>query len=232
MHMGNLGEEMRWFFVAALSVQMLFASPEEEGALKIQVLSHLPTIDGWCSNEKAVHFIDLIFQEKPKVWVEIGVFGGSSLFPVLSTFKYLGEGKAYAIDPWDKFETIRYFDPMLEEVDLNWWGNLNMNHIYQSFLKMLGHFQLQPYCVVLRKTAEKAVLELPEIDVLYLDGNHAEFPSLQDAQNYLPKVRKGGYIWFNDSHWVQRQAAIEWLLLSCDVVKVIENGNCILLRKR
>lgn len=235
MRLGNLGEKMKilqFCFLFVLCFGRVFATPEEEAVLKFNVVSHIHTLEGWCSKEKAVEFIDLILQEKPKTWVEIGVFGGSSLFPVLSAFQYLGEGKAYAIDPWDKIECIKHFDPVLESTDLRWWGNLNLNQIYQSFTNMLQKFKLGKFCTIIRKTSELAVTDVPEIDVLYIDGNHAELPSLLDAEMYLPKVKSGGYVWFNDALWEQRQKAVEYLLLSCDVVKVIENGNCLLLKKR
>lgn len=232
MRLGDLGKEMKKLFFLLFCFASLHASPEEEAALKFHVVSYLPTLEGWCSKEKAVEFIDFILLEKPKTWVEIGVFGGSSIFPVISTFKHLNEGKVFAIDPWDKIECLKYFDPVLESSDLRWWGNLNMNQIYHSFLSMMKRFQLEKFCTVIRKTSEFAINEIPEIDVIYMDGNHSEEPSLQDAKIYLPKVRTGGFIWFNDAQWQQRQAAIEWLLHFCDVVKVIENGNCLLMKKR
>ena len=68
-------------------------------ALKQNVQTVLPTLEGWCSKSKANHFIDLILAVKPEVYVEIGVFGGSSIFPVASALKYLGKGVVIGIDP-------------------------------------------------------------------------------------------------------------------------------------
>ena len=69
--------------------------------LKKQVCLVLPSLEGWCSREKALNFIDLVLEVKPQVCVEIGVFGGSSLFPVASALKHRGEGIVIGIDPWD-----------------------------------------------------------------------------------------------------------------------------------
>ena len=209
----------------------LYADPEIE-LLKQEVLSRLPYIYGWCSQEKALSFIDLALTEKPQVWVEIGVFGGSSVFPVASVFKFLDSGKVIAIDPWDKIECIKYYDPIKDSVDLNWWGNLNLNQIYSSFLNLLKYNQLEPFCEVVRATSEKAATLIETIDVLYIDGNHSEIASMQDVELYLPKVRSQGFIWMNDSTWEPRQRAVEMLAEQCDVIKMIDNGNCILFRKR
>ncbi len=205
----------------------------EVETLKQQVVSALPSLHGWCSKEKALAFIDLILTEKPTVWVEIGVFGGSSLFPVASTFKFLDEGKIFAIDAWDKIECIRYYDPVKDRTDLNWWGNLDLNQLYLDYLKVLKSHALEPYCITIRDTSERAAKSVDTmIDVLYIDGNHSEMISLQDVQLYFPKVRSGGFVWMNDATWEERQEAIHLLIKSCDVIKIIDNGNCILFKKR
>jgi hypothetical protein len=231
MYLGNLGETMRRLLA---TIFCLFGSLQAEVQdLKQGVLDTLPSLEGWCSREKAIAFIDMVLTEKPKVWVEIGVFGGSSLFPVLSAFKFLNEGTAIGIDAWDKIECIRYFDPVRDKVDLKWWGNLNINKIHDSFQSMLSLHDLKKYCKVLRLTSEAASKEVKEtIDVLYIDGNHSETVSTRDVELYLPKVRSGGYIWINDSLWPSRQKAVERVAEECDYINVIDNGNCILFKKR
>ena len=69
------------------------------------------------------------------------------------------------------------------------------------------------------------------IDILYIDGNHSEPASMKDVMLYLPKVRQGGYIWYNDSIWPERQEALDLLSEECEVVKLIDDGNCILFKK-
>lgn len=218
---------------ALLCFTSFLQAATDQDKLKEDVVNTLPLLDGWCTKEKAIAFIDMVLTEKPKVWVEIGVFGGASLFPVLSAFKFLGEGSAIAIDAWDKIECIRYFDPVKDKADLKWWANLNINQIHDSFQKMLIQFDLKKYCTTLRLTSESASKEIKEpIDVLYIDGNHSEAVSVLDVELYLPKVRSGGYIWMNDAPWASRQKAIDILAGSCDFVTFVDNGNCILFRKK
>ena len=40
------------------------------------------------------------------------------------------------------------------------------------------------------------------IDVLHIDGNHDEEYVTKDIINYLPLVKKGGYIIMDDTSWV------------------------------
>lgn len=221
----------KMMLICLCSFFFVYADSDVEN-LKQHVLGHLPYLEGWCTREKALNFIDLALEEEPEVWVEIGVFGGSSVFPVASTFKFLGKGTVIAIDPWDKIECIKYYDPVQDKEDLKWWGNLNLNQIYSSFLNMLKMHALEPYCWTIRTSSENAIKEIELIDVLHIDGNHSEIVSILDVLLYLPKVRQGGFIWINDSSWAQRQEAVDFLVESCDVIKVIDNGNCVLFKKR
>ncbi|MFI5334316.1 MAG: hypothetical protein ACHQT8_04015, partial [Chlamydiales bacterium] len=43
----------------------------EVDALKQRVCNVLPHLEGWCSKEKALNFIDLVLDVQPKVCVEI-----------------------------------------------------------------------------------------------------------------------------------------------------------------
>lgn len=202
--------------------------------LKKHVCTVLPSLQGWCSKEKAISFIDLVLEIKPKICVEIGVFGGSSLFTVASALKFLGQGLIIGIDPWDKMECIKHLDSPNGEADLEWWDRVNLAHIYKSYLNMLKIYELNEYTSTMKTTAEKAASEMGtiSIDILHIDGNHSEIASTQDVTLYLPKVRSGGYIFMDDTLLETTQRATDLLLESCDFVKIIDNGNCILFKKR
>lgn len=204
----------------------------KEDMLKQRTCKVLYSLFGWCSEEKALSFTDLVLEVKPEVCVEIGVFGGSSFYPVAAALKYLGKGKIIGIDPWDKLECIKYFDPIEDKANLAWWGVVNFNDICGAYFYMISKYGLENYTMTLKTTSEKAIDQISKIDILYIDGNHAEAMMAQDVSLYLPKVRQGGYIWINDTLWPTTQKAVELLSASCDVVKLIDNGNCILFKKR
>lgn len=222
---------MKKLFIFIAICSTVFAGLEVE-EMKQNVIRNLPALEGWCSKEKANEFIDLVLQVKPETYVEIGVFGGSSVYPVASALKFLEHGVLIAIDPWDKIECIKYFDPIEDAEHLKWWGNLSINYIYYAYLNMLKKYDLEDYVTTIRSTSETAVEHIDAIDILYIDGNHSEEVSCLDVRLYLPKVRPGGYVWYNDALWKDRQEAIELLMQECEVAKVIEDGNCILFKKR
>jgi hypothetical protein len=218
------------YILPFLLLSILHANPVED--LKYDVCDNVKEIWGWCSKEKASHFVDLVLQEEPQLCVEIGVFAGASLYPVASALQFLGKGIIIAIDPWDKIECIRYLDPDRDRTDLKWWAHQNLDHIYFGFLHLLKQFELEKNCLILRATSKKAAPAIGIIDILHIDGNHFRDIVIQDVQLYLPKVKIGGYIWLNDAAWVSVQPAIELLLETCEIVKKIDNGNCILFKKK
>lgn len=229
-----------WFipFVFVFLWIPMHASIDSEAEKHKQSMLHAqPSVHGWCSLEKASIFWDLILEIKPSVCVEIGVYGGSSFFPIASALKYLNRGIVYAIDPWDTFECIRYYDPenldpVSDEHERNYWVRLGIEQFHQYFLNVLSHYQLEKYSVVLRKTSKEAASLIGPIDFLHIDGNHTDIGAAIDVELYLPKVRPGGYICINDTLWPAMQAAVERLLIDCDPVQLINNGSAILFRKR
>jgi hypothetical protein len=219
-------------FLAFLSFSYLFCVENDTDILKQEICNLHPSFLGWCSREKTLTLIDLVLEIKPKVCVDIGVFGGSSLFPVAATLKYLRSGSVFGIDPWDKLESLKSFHPVADEADFRWWANLDHNYVYDSYITSIKRFGLESYCVTMRTTSLKAASSFNQIDLLHIDGNHSEQGFTSDVQTYLPLVRPGGYILLNDSLWENAQNAVGLLIEECDVVKLIDSGNCIVFRKR
>lgn len=237
--MGDLDKKMKktilslfFYFLPCLTCVAGELDPVRVESLKNHVSRNLSTLHGWCSQEKALNFIDLVLEVKPDVCVDIGSFGGRSVLPVASALKFLDHGIVIAIDPWDKIEALKHFDPYEDHRHMDWWGKVDFFGIYNSFLNMISNHELGKYVHVLRLSSERAAPEVGDIDILYIDGNHSDAIALLDAKLYLPKVRSGGYIWVNDSTWTCMQPAIEFLQESCDPVRLIDNGNCILFKKR
>lgn len=200
------------------------------------VLSILPSIQGWCTPPKATAMMNLILEHKPTVCVEIGVFGGSSLVPQAYALKELGAGIVYGIDPWRKDDSL---ECMTNEANKNWWSKINYEDVYNHAKKNLEVHGLTNHAVLIRSKSEDCVNNFAEesIDLLHVDGNHSEELSYKDAISYLPKVKKGGYILFDDIFWsedgknVTTKKALTFLLEHCEKINVI-NNECMLLRKK
>ena len=219
-------------FYTTVSAQMIEEREETQDELKQAVLESNEETWGWCSNEKAISFMDLVFETKPKLCVEIGVYSGASFLPVAAALKHNGYGEIVGIDPWDVIEIIRYYDINNDQHHLRFWIPINQNQVYFGFIQLLKRFEVEKNSIIIRETSTKAFPVINEIDILHIDGNHYEKMVVEDVNNYLPKVKQGGYIWLNDSLWESHKHAYNLLMESCDIIKTVDNGNCTLFKKR
>jgi len=205
-----------------------------EKIIKI-VESLLPQLHGWCTLEKATKLIELIDKNKFETCVEIGVFGGASLIPQALALFNNKKGKVYGIDPWTKDCAL---EEMISEDHKKWWGDLDMEAIYEGCKKRIQDLNLQDYCELIRDKSENVhdKFQNESIDLLHIDGNHSESLSYKDATLYLPKVKINGYILFDDIWWTEKdnyvttRKALIYLFEKCDKVDVI-NNDCLLLKK-
>ncbi|MDR2540079.1 MAG: class I SAM-dependent methyltransferase [Chlamydiales bacterium] len=197
-----------------------------------QVLSHQTEILGWCSKEKAKRMMDLIYRTQPDLCVELGVYGGSSIYPTASALKFLKQGKVVAVDPWNTFHCLEGHNSDTDKY--RFWSSVDQEEVYKGFHQMLEKFQLKPYCEIKRKPSLSAAEDFfdESIDILHIDGNHTESIALGDAQTYLQKVKSNGHIWCDDANYPEVSKALEFLTLYCDKVEDFSTDECILFKKR
>lgn len=191
---------------------------------------------GWCTQEKTEAIASLIYNIKPQLCVEVGVFGGSSFFPVALTLKHLKHGKAIAIDAWDNELCIKYMSK--DDANRAWWEKVDLIEILSKFKQMLIELDLFSYYEICRKPSFEAAKTLNKnsIHFLHLNGNKSAKGSQEDIQNYLPLVAKDGYILLSDVNWsVRNQRPIHdaALVLSetYQLIALLEDGNAFLFKK-
>ncbi len=179
---------------------------------KLQALAHLSDIfPRCCYFEKALKMMDLIYLTRPTLCVEIGVYGGGSIYPTACALKYLNLGKVIAIDPWSLSHCLEGYSP--DQETYQWWAKKDLELIFWAFVDMIARYDLGDYCRVIRSDGAKAVSGFQDksIDILHIDGNHSEAIALRDAKIYLPKIKKGGYIWFDDIDMPATEMAVSFL---------------------
>jgi predicted O-methyltransferase YrrM len=116
-----------------------------------------------------------------------------------------------------------------------WWSKLNLEEIYQNFLGMIKHKHLENFCRTWRTTSLKAAANFADgsIDILHIDGNHTS--ALEDVLTWLPKIKKGGYLWFDDANWHETKPAVQYLMEYCswDQNRSVNNReNCCYLYQK
>ena len=184
--------------------------------MKYNAFWMMDQLEGWCSHNKANVLMDIVLNVKPHVIVEIGVFGGKSLIPMAYVLKTLGQGIAYGIDPWEAGESIQGLE---DPINKNWWAQLNHSQILHGLTQKIDDFGLKPQIQLIQKSSMDAS-PIQDIDILHIDGNHSEQASYQDVLKWVPLVKKGGWIIFDDINWVENGClttakATQWLDKHC-----------------
>lgn len=192
--------------------------------VKQNVFNYMNQLEGWCSYNKAVILVDFIFMLEPQTIVEIGVFGGKSLVPMAAALKATGKGKIYGIDPWDSLESATGQDG----VNYDWWSRLDHKLILQGLRSKIAQFALEEQIILLETTSELAPL-IPNVDIVHIDGNHSEEAANLDVKKWVPLVKKGGLVIFDDVGWGTslgtNRSAVDWLDQNC--IKLVEfHDNC------
>ncbi len=185
-----------------------------------KILLEQPHFSGWCPAEKAKKIMNILHTRPSNVCVELGVFGGSSFFPIAATLAYKKQGVAYAIDPWDNGPCLEGNEHWKEQKN-TYWEKIDLNKVMNKFIADMRRNELDGSYILMRMNSEQASssFENESIDFLHIDGNHSEKLSVADVTQWLPKVKKGGVICFDDAWWQSTQKAIQLLLLECDIMK-------------
>lgn len=178
--------------------------------VKYSAMLAMKKLQGWCSTYKAATLMDLVWLTKPNKIVEIGVFGGKSLVPMAFAIKATGKGMVYGIDPWSAEASAAYMEGANEE----YWGTLDHDAIYHELQQKVVEFNLQKYITLIPCTSE-AANPIQDIDMLHIDGNHSEECSFADVLKWVPLVRSGGLIIFDDITWHTMSRAPAWLDEHC-----------------
>jgi predicted O-methyltransferase YrrM len=170
---------------------------------------------GWASQSKVDYMRELVKDFKPKIFVEIGVYGGASFIPIAKLMRELHrDNECYAIDPWDMDQNLLE----VADADKEWWAkNPDLNPAKESFIKKLEENNLAEVRVLELNSDEASNwFDIDEIDFLHIDGGH-DYQAIIDCYNYLPRVKSGGIIVMDDVNWRHKgqetvKLAINYLL--------------------
>jgi len=125
--------------------------------------------------------------EKPINYLEIGTLHGANLLSVADYYGKHIDSKLYCIDPWDDYE------------DYNEYKELQNDH-FNIFLKNLNNHPDKNKITYYKNYSHKILptLEDDYFDIIYIDGNHEAIYVLEDAVLSFRKLKKNGYLIFDD----------------------------------
>jgi predicted O-methyltransferase YrrM len=163
-------------------------------------------IGGLCTEEKGEVIKSLIKKTNAQLCVEIGVYKGSSLLYFAEALQTTN-GKVIGIDPY-KLDSLKNEIPNKEIsnyfYDILFREQQTLDNIHSNLKRILEDNNLGNLVTLVRDKSENYYQNIKNesIDVLHIDGNHDEEYVTKDILNYLPLVKKGGYIIMDDISWV------------------------------
>lgn len=164
-------------------------------------LKRRPIVEGWMEQAKGEVLAGLVIDRRPQLLVEVGVFGGRSLFAQAFALRENGMGLIWGIDPWS-------IDAALEgdigEANTKWWTeNINIEDIYAGFVKAVIDLQLLKWVRWVRDRSEFVARMFTDktVDICHIDGNHSELCSCRDVQVWHRKIKPGGFLIMDDVQW-------------------------------
>ena len=146
-----------------------------------RVNNYLPS--AWIGHAPFLKF--LIREQKPRLFVELGVHNGFSYFVGCQSIQECQlHTKAFAVDHWLGDSQAGFFD------DSVYQGVRTLNQKYSSFstlLKMSFDDALDQF-------------ENSSIDLLHIDGFHSYESAKKDFESWLPKMSSSAIILLHDIH--------------------------------
>lgn len=184
-------------------------------------LSMTPPIlcEGWTTPERGIEMAELVLDTKPDTIVEIGCFGARSTIAMALALRENGKGKIYTIDPWKKEAALEGEN----QANQAWWNSVDLNDIHNKAMAAIWRNNLDEYVIPIRAYSHHVNSLFNSIDALFIDGNHSEIASCRDVNLFLPNVKCGGIIWFDDADWPSTAKARTILNLTCHTIK--DGGN-------
>lgn len=181
-------------------------------------------IAGRCPSHKGQIIKSLVEQSNAKLCVEIGVFKGASLLYFAEALR-LNKGKIIGIDPYQ-------IDAFKNKIEYEYANNIIYNilfteqkildDIYENLIKTIKNNDLSGVVSIIRDKSENYChnIKNESLDILHIDGNHDEEYVSKDIINYLPLVKKNGYIIMDDINWSGVKNSINnYLINQCKLIK-------------
>ena len=136
--------------------------------------------------------IDYIGGINDKKICEVGSFRGVSSEVFLSH----QPKEATFVDIWGKDESYRQSNWAFDKKKIYW------DEIKKEFIERVGRYKDKTIIKVFHDYSDRASLSVDEssLDFVYLDGDHSKDAVIKDIENWLPKIKQGGFLCGHDYH--------------------------------
>lgn len=165
------------------------------------LLNHYADLPGFAAKEKVQFMYELARRVQPSLAVEVGVYGGRTLFPLK-----LGAPNAFVvgIDAWDGNVCTEGEPDNYTEI----WRAHDFEGIYRGVLDECARTAFPP--TLIRANHLDSVRQFSDqtIDILHEDGNHSPTICRRSMDVWIPKLRVGGILVWDDPGWADNEELV------------------------
>ncbi len=155
-----------------------------------------PKLSEWTPMYKAHTLAALVIALRPSLTVEVGVWQGASLIPMALAHRAIGHGRIIAVDAWSNAAST---EGQVNLDDVKWWGAVDHEQAYQTFMRVLAEEGLSQFVEVVRCKSEE--FAVPDgVELAHIDGSHTE-QAVRDVQHFAPKMARHGIFVLDDYLW-------------------------------
>jgi predicted O-methyltransferase YrrM len=128
--------------------------------------------------------------EGPIYYLEIGTFYGANAISVCNSYAKHPESEVHCVDPW-----IDYPEYPEREYD--------QSSVFEAFKRNIDRSGSKDKIKIHRGFSHQVIPTFPDeyFDLIYLDGNHEPEYVLEDGVLAFRKLKKGGFLIFDDYGW-------------------------------
>jgi hypothetical protein len=169
------------------------------------------SIDGWLTNTEALglFYYSSLLPDNAVV-VEIGTWKGKSTYCIA---KGLRNGRIFSVDPFDASGE--------EESAVVYQDRKGEGSLLEQFQNRMQDLGVLDRIVPMKGYSSEFVGKFPEIDFLFIDGDHSIDGCDFDFTNYAPYLKIGGYIAFHDFDEKRDELGPTWVIKN----KVLNSGH-------
>jgi len=126
----------------------------------------------------------------PIKYLEIGAFYGANLLSVAKGFGMHPDSELHCVDPWIDYPEYSEYKNQQDS-------------IYETFCRNIANSSKRDKIFTHRGFSHNEVEKFQDetFDLIYIDGNHEPEFVLEDAVLCFRKLKKGGYMIFDDYGW-------------------------------
>ena len=163
--------------------------------------------------------------EKMKI-LEIGSYHGANACSLLKTYALHPKSEIHCVDPWTDYEGYNEY----KDKQMNNYSTF-INNISKLFSEDMHKIHIH------RMLSENCISRFPDesFDIIYIDGNHEVAYVIEDAIISLKKVKRGGWIIFDDAYDEEVKKAMQIFLhvyaSSFENEIFMKNGQAYIKRK-